>query len=118
MGDPSIVTKYSDYIEHPVVMDIKREKEDPADKEKKIKVTEEETMNARKAIWLKDPSEVKPEEYNEFYKHVSHDYHRSREGDPLPRRGHVGVHGPALHSRSTRPTASCTGTSRSGRCSM
>ena len=69
-----VVKKYSDYIEHPVVMDVTREKEDPADKEKKMKVTEEETLNARKAIWLKDPSEITPEEYNDFYKHVSHDY--------------------------------------------
>ncbi len=70
----SVITKYSDYIEHPVVMDIEREKEDPADKTKKIKVTEEEQMNSGKAIWLKDPSEIKPEEYNDFYKHVSHDF--------------------------------------------
>jgi molecular chaperone HtpG len=73
----SIIRKYSDYIEHPVVMDIEREKEDPLDKNKKIKVTEEETMNAGKAIWLKDPSEVKAEEYKEFYRHISHDL-----GDP------------------------------------
>jgi molecular chaperone HtpG len=73
----SIIRKYSDYIEHPVVMDIEREKEDPLDKHKKLKVTEEETMNAGKAIWLKDPSEVKVEEYNEFYRHISHDF-----GDP------------------------------------
>jgi molecular chaperone HtpG len=58
-------------------MDIEREKEDPADKSKKRKVTEEETLNSRKAIWLKDPSEIKPEEYSEFYKHISHDF-----GDP------------------------------------
>ncbi len=70
----SVIRKYSDYIEHPVVMDIEREKEDPSDKTKKIKVTEEERMNAGKAIWLKDPSKVKPEEYNEFYKHIAHDY--------------------------------------------
>jgi molecular chaperone HtpG len=69
-----VIKKYSDYIEHPVVMDVQREKEDPADKEKQIKITEEETLNARKAIWLKDPSEIKPDEYNDFYKHVSHDY--------------------------------------------
>ena len=49
-----VIRKYSDYIEHPVVMDITREKEDLADKEKKIKVVEEETLNSRKAIWLKD----------------------------------------------------------------
>jgi molecular chaperone HtpG len=70
----SVIRKYSDYIEHPVVMDIEREKEDPGDKTKKIKVFEEERMNAGKAIWLKDPSEIKPEEYNEFYKHISHDF--------------------------------------------
>jgi molecular chaperone HtpG len=69
-----VIRKYSDYIEHPVVMDITREKEDPADKDKRIKTRSEEILNARKAIWLKDPSEIKPEEYNDFYKHVSHDY--------------------------------------------
>jgi len=69
-----VVKKYSDYIEHPVVMDVTRDMEDPADKEKKIKVVDEETLNARKAIWLKDPSEITLEEYNDFYKHVSHDY--------------------------------------------
>ena len=69
-----IIKKYSDYIEHPVVMDITREKEDPADKSKKVKTTEEETLNARKAVWLRDPSEIKQEEYHDFYKHVSHDY--------------------------------------------
>jgi molecular chaperone HtpG len=72
-----VIRKYSDYIEHPVVMDIEREKEDPQDKSKKVKVTEEEKMNAGKAIWLKDPSEVTTEEYNDFYKHISHDF-----GDP------------------------------------
>ena len=69
-----VIRKYSDYIAHPVVMDIEREKEDPADKSKKIKVSEEETMNAGKAIWLKDQSAITPEEYNEFYKHISHDF--------------------------------------------
>ena len=70
----SIVRKYSDYIAHPVVMDIEQEKEDPADKSKKLKITEEETMNAGKAIWLKDQSEITAEEYNDFYKHISHDF--------------------------------------------
>jgi molecular chaperone HtpG len=70
----SIIRKYSDYIAHPVVMDIKREKEDPADKDKKIAVIEEETMNAGKAIWLKDQSEITTEEYNDFYKHITHDF--------------------------------------------
>jgi molecular chaperone HtpG len=60
----SLVKKFSDYIEHPVVMDVEKEK-------KKI---EEETLNARKAIWLKNKSEITEAEYNEFYKHTAKDF--------------------------------------------
>ncbi len=70
----STVKKYSDFIEHPVVMDIEREEESKLDKTKKVKVTEEETLNSLKAIWLKNKSDITEDEYNEFYKHVSHDY--------------------------------------------
>jgi molecular chaperone HtpG len=73
----SIVKKYSDYIEHPVVMDVEKQKEDESDKSKKITVREEETLNSMKAVWLKDRSEVSEEEYREFYRHISHDF-----GDP------------------------------------
>jgi molecular chaperone HtpG len=66
-----IIRKYSDYIEHPIVMDVEREKESTLKKGEKIKVTEEETLNSRKAIWLKDKAEVTESEYNEFYRHVS-----------------------------------------------
>ncbi|MGO9611502.1 MAG: molecular chaperone HtpG [Dissulfurispiraceae bacterium] len=70
----NIIRKYSDYIEHPIVMDVERQKDDETDKAKKVAVWEEETLNSRKAIWLKDKSEVSEIEYNEFYKHVSHDF--------------------------------------------
>ncbi len=69
-----IVTKYSDFIEHPVVMDTEREETDKDDPSKKTTVTEEETLNSRKAIWLKRPAEVTDEEYKKFYSHVSHDF--------------------------------------------
>lgn len=62
-----IVKKYSDFIEHPIVMDVETEKDGS-------KVTKEETLNARKAIWLRPKNEVTLEEYREFYKHLSHDY--------------------------------------------
>ncbi|HJO48615.1 MAG TPA: ATP-binding protein, partial [Candidatus Scalindua sp.] len=45
----STVKKYSDFIEHPVVMDIEREQESKLDKTQKVKVKEEETLNSRKA---------------------------------------------------------------------
>jgi molecular chaperone HtpG len=70
----TIVRKYSDYIEHPIVMDVEHEKDSELQKGEKVKIKEEETFNSRKAIWLKDKSEVTQEEYSEFYKHVSHDF--------------------------------------------
>lgn len=62
----SLVRKFSDFIEHPVMMPLETEKDG------KTEVTEE-VVNRRVAIWLRQKSEVKPEEYNEFYKQISHD---------------------------------------------
>jgi molecular chaperone HtpG len=61
-----IVKKFSDFIEHPVVMDVEKQE----DKEKKVV---EETLNSRKAIWLRRKSENTPEEYTEFYKQITGD---------------------------------------------
>ncbi|MCP3177059.1 molecular chaperone HtpG [Desulfuromonas sp. KJ2020] len=69
-----IVKQYSDFIEYPVVMDVTRSQPDPDDKEKTVSETKEETLNSRKAIWLKDKTDISTEEYNEFYKHISHDF--------------------------------------------
>jgi molecular chaperone HtpG len=69
-----IIKKYSDFIEHPVVMDVEKEKESTIDKTKKVRITEEETLNSRKALWLRDRTEITDNEYNEFYKHISHDF--------------------------------------------
>jgi molecular chaperone HtpG len=59
-----LVKKYSDFVEHPIVM---------VGEKKEGKEPEDETLNARKAIWLRPRSEVTQDEYNEFYKHLSHD---------------------------------------------
>ena len=73
-----VVSRYSDFIEHPIVMEVERDKPSTIDKTKTVKVKEEQTLNSRKALWLRDKSEVTKEEYNEFFRHVSHDF-----GDPL-----------------------------------
>jgi molecular chaperone HtpG len=70
----SIIKKYSDYIEYPVVMEVEREKDSSITKGEKIKLKEEETLNSGKAIWLKDKSEITETEYTEFYHHISHDF--------------------------------------------
>lgn len=69
-----IVKEYSDYVSYPVTMDVERKQ--PAENEGDDPVTtiEEETLNSMKAIWKKAKNEVSEEEYNEFYKHISHDY--------------------------------------------
>ncbi len=69
-----VIRKYSDYIEHPIVMDVEREIDSKLKKGEKVKIKEEEVLNSQKAIWLKDKAKVTEEEYNEFYKHVSHDF--------------------------------------------
>jgi molecular chaperone HtpG len=61
-----IVKRYSDYIEHPVVTEVEREKDGK-------KSVEEETLNSRRAIWLRPRTELKPEDYAAFYKQISHD---------------------------------------------
>ena len=70
----SIVKKYSDFIEHPIKM-----LETHKDKDGK-ETTEDKTLNSQKAIWLRPESEVKPEEYNSFYNHISGEL-----GEPLVR---------------------------------
>ncbi len=74
----SVVKKYSDFIEHPVAMEVEKEQDSALEKGKKIKVREEETLNSCKALWLRDKAEITAEEYNEFYHHISHDF-----GEPL-----------------------------------
>ncbi|NMA43397.1 MAG: molecular chaperone HtpG [Oligosphaeraceae bacterium] len=74
------VKKYSDFVEHPICMDIVREEVERDEEgkeiegaERKVTVTEE-VLNSRKAIWLRPKDEVSAEDYAEFYKHISHDF--------------------------------------------
>jgi len=66
----SIITAYSDHIDFPVVMDktVEPEEEDGET------VIEEEMVNQASALWTRSRSEIKEEEYREFYKHVAHDF--------------------------------------------
>ncbi len=74
----SIIRKYSDHITLPIVME-KEEMPSKDDKEKdETVIPEEETVNKASALWVRPKSEISEEEYNEFYKHVSHDFE-----DPL-----------------------------------
>jgi len=66
----AIVRKYSDHIALPIVM---RKETWDADKQAYLTGDEDETVNQASALWARPRSEVTPEQYEEFYRHVAHD---------------------------------------------
>lgn len=74
----SLVKKYSDYIRYPIVMQMSHQVPDPDKEGETITEVADETLNSMVPIWRKSKSELKPEDYNEFYKQRFMDY-----DDPL-----------------------------------
>lgn len=71
----SIIRKYSDHISLPIMM----QKEEWDEEKKETVVRDEwETINQASALWARSKNDITPEQYVEFYKHVSHDF-----GEPL-----------------------------------
>ncbi|MFI5925647.1 molecular chaperone HtpG [Micromonospora sp. NPDC051543] len=68
-----IVKRYSDFIAWPIRMSVER-----SGAEGEPPTSEVQTLNSMKALWARPRDEVDAAEYNEFYKHVSHDW-----ADPL-----------------------------------
>jgi molecular chaperone HtpG len=75
----SIVRKFSDHISLPIVMDKEAapSMSEEGEEEKPAEIVEE-TINSASALWTKARQEITDEAYNEFYKHVGHDFQ-----DPL-----------------------------------
>ena len=69
-----IVSKYSDYIKYPIKMEVEHEEEDKDKKKKTVK--KEETLNSKIHTWKKKKSEVKEEDYNNFYTDKFYDYEK------------------------------------------
>ena len=86
----ALVKRYSDYIRYPIRMDMptRRLKEGcPEDRPEYEDCTEHETLNSMVPIWKKNKSELKDEDYNNFYKEKYFDFedpalviHSSTEG--------------------------------------
>ena len=81
----SIVRKFSDHISLPIVMDKEvmptmddEESEEGETVAKPVAQIEEETINSASALWTKARQEISDDDYNQFYKHVAHDFQ-----DPL-----------------------------------
>jgi len=69
-----IVKKYSDHIPYPIFLNYEDvEYEGEGDNKEEKKVTKSEQINAATALWTLPKSELKKEDYIEFYKTISHD---------------------------------------------
>ncbi|KAA0984574.1 molecular chaperone HtpG [Pseudomonas sp. ANT_J28] len=66
----NIIKKYSDHIALPIELP----KEVAAVEGEEQPAVEWETVNRASALWTRPRTEVKDEEYQEFYKHVAHDF--------------------------------------------
>ena len=78
-----LVKKYSDYIRYPIKMQVEHShlKEGTGTEDKPAEyetVLEDETLNSMVPIWKKNRSELKPEDYHQFYKEKFFDFQ-----DPL-----------------------------------
>ena len=94
-----LVKKYSDFIAYPIYFrEIVKETPPPAD-EKAAKAAEEEKkrreereakpLNTMVALWKRAKKDVKQEEYDEFYKHLTHDWEAPFETIPFSGEGAV-----------------------------
>lgn len=80
-----VVKKYSDFVTYPIKLKTWRDEtaeksteQEESDQQGLVtsdgKVLEWQTLNTMKAIWTRPEEDVEDEEYDEFYKHISHDW--------------------------------------------
>ncbi len=69
-----LIKKYSDYIRYPIVMEMTSQVPDPDKEGEYITEVNDEILNSQVPIWRKNKSELKSEDYNEFYKQKFYDY--------------------------------------------
>ena len=67
----SVIRKYSDHISLPILM---QKEEWDEEKKETVQKDELETVNQASALWTRSKSDITPEQYEEFYKHISHDF--------------------------------------------
>ena len=67
----AIIRKYSDHITLPILM---QQEEWDAEKSEMVVKDEATAVNQASALWARPKSEITPEQYEEFYKHVAHDF--------------------------------------------
>ena len=70
-----LVKSYSDFIAYPIFFkELPEKKEEKKEGEEEKKPEEPKPLNTMVALWKRPKKDVKKEEYDEFYKHLTHDY--------------------------------------------
>jgi molecular chaperone HtpG len=90
----SLVTRYSDYVSAPILLRAEREGGEKGEGGERGAGGEGgwQQANRASALWQRAPSEVKPEQYDEFYRHLTHDF------EPPLARAHFRIEGTQMFS--------------------
>ena len=85
-----LVKKYSDFIAYPIFFrDLVAPKDEKEDDRKRREEREAKALNTQVALWKRAKKDVKQEEYDEFYKHLTHDWEAPFETIPFSAEGAV-----------------------------
>lgn len=80
-----LVKKYSDYIRYPIMMNVtvkevpKNEDGQPAEGADPIEKTELKTLNSMQPLWTRNKSDIKDEEYADFFRHQFYEWEKPME---------------------------------------
>ncbi|MAG63382.1 molecular chaperone HtpG [Candidatus Woesearchaeota archaeon] len=74
-----IVKSYSDFVEYPIQMEVERTQPKKDEEGEDIEgetetVVETQTLNSMQPLWSRPKEEIEPEEYKDFYQHLTHDW--------------------------------------------
>lgn len=70
----NLIGKYSDYIRYPIKMMVEKQRLKEGSEDEYESYSELETLNSMVPLWKKNKSELKDEDYNNFYKEKFYDY--------------------------------------------
>ena len=80
-----LVKKYSDYIRYPIMMNVtvkevpKNEDGQPVEGAAPIEKTELKTLNSMQPLWTRNKSDIKEEEYADFFRHQFYEWEKPME---------------------------------------
>ena len=84
-----LVKSYSDFIAYPIFFESLNKKEEEKKDEEKKEPDAPKPLNTMTALWKRPKKDVKKEEYDEFYRHLTHDFDGPLEVIPFSGEGQV-----------------------------